>query len=133
MAFLTRSSSSGSRSPWRGSGACPPRRRRANRSPRTSSEIVSCPRSPRSRGVAGKVVDVVVEVLTGDAERIAAASCTRCGSTRAAAAAVVREDGATCWRASLQSKSASARRLHYWKRGERIELSRVVLHDDMEP
>ncbi|WP_426516771.1 hypothetical protein ACPPVQ_18840 [Diaminobutyricibacter sp. McL0618] len=47
---------------------------------------------------------------------------------------VTRSDGATCWRASLEANAPSARRLHYWQLpGGRIELSRVVLHDDVEP
>jgi hypothetical protein len=42
-------------------------------------------------------------------------------------------DGARCMRVALQLKTPSARRLHYWKVGEAIELSRVVKHDDMTP
>ncbi|RXR25834.1 hypothetical protein EQW78_11540 [Oerskovia turbata] len=81
-----------------------------------------------------KVVDVVVEVLTGDAEHIAGRELHPLRVNEGGGSpAVVRDDGATCWRASLQTRSASARRLHYWKRGDRIELSRVVLHDDMDP
>jgi hypothetical protein len=45
-----------------------------------------------------------------------------------------RDDGALCWRVSLQVNTPSARRLHYWKLpGGAYELSRVVLHDDVEP
>src|SRR5690606_37099821 len=45
-----------------------------------------------------------------------------------------REDGALCWRVALQVNTPSARRLHYWRLpGGAYELSRVVLHDDMEP
>jgi len=45
-----------------------------------------------------------------------------------------RDDGAVCWRVSLQVNTPSARRLHYWKLpGGSYELSRVVLHDDVEP
>jgi hypothetical protein len=45
-----------------------------------------------------------------------------------------RDDGAVCWRVSLQVNTPSARRLHYWKLpGGAYELSRVVLHDDVEP
>jgi hypothetical protein len=47
---------------------------------------------------------------------------------------VIRSDGAICLRAYIEHKTASARRLHYWqKRDGSIELSRVVLHDDMNP
>ncbi|MBO0608527.1 hypothetical protein [Myceligenerans salitolerans] len=46
----------------------------------------------------------------------------------------VRDDGAACWRVSLQVNTPSARRMHYWRLpGGGYELSRVVLHDDMEP
>jgi hypothetical protein len=36
-------------------------------------------------------------------------------------------------RVALQQGTPSARRLHYWKIGDRVELSRVALHDDMRP
>lgn len=46
----------------------------------------------------------------------------------------VREDGAVAWRSYVEQKTASARRLHYWRLpGGSIELSRVVLHDDYLP
>ncbi|GAA1851648.1 hypothetical protein [Myceligenerans crystallogenes] len=46
----------------------------------------------------------------------------------------IRDDGAVCWRVSLQVNTPSARRMHYWRLpGGGYELSRVVLHDDMEP
>lgn len=42
-----------------------------------------------------------------------------------------REDGAVAWRSYVEQKTASARRLHYWRLpGGGVELSRVVLHDD---
>lgn len=45
---------------------------------------------------------------------------------------LTREDGAVCFRAYVENKVASARRLHYWKLPDgAIELSRVVLHDDV--
>ncbi|MFI6424131.1 hypothetical protein [Promicromonospora sp. NPDC050880] len=45
-----------------------------------------------------------------------------------------RDDGAVCWRVALQVNTPSARRLHYWRlSGGSFELSRVVLHDDVEP
>ncbi|WP_167043507.1 hypothetical protein [Salinibacterium sp. ZJ454] len=47
---------------------------------------------------------------------------------------VVRSDGARCMRVHVEKNVASARRLHYWVLPDgMIELSRVVLHDDMEP
>ena len=42
-----------------------------------------------------------------------------------------RADGAKAWRASLQSNTAAARRLHFWRlRDGRVELAKVVYHDD---
>jgi hypothetical protein len=42
-----------------------------------------------------------------------------------------RVDGATCWRVSLQVRSPSARRLHYWQLNDgSIELASIRLHDD---
>ncbi len=47
---------------------------------------------------------------------------------------VVREDGAASRRAYIESHTAQARRLHYWKlKDGSIELSRVGLHDDFTP
>lgn len=43
-----------------------------------------------------------------------------------------RADGATAWRASLQVKTPSARRLHYWLLTDgTIELAQINTHDDM--
>lgn len=47
---------------------------------------------------------------------------------------VTRTGGETCWRVSLQVKTPSARRLHYWMRNDgSIEFSSVRLHDDIRP
>ena len=47
---------------------------------------------------------------------------------------MVRNGGETCWRVSLQVKTPSARRLHYWVCADgSIELSSVRLHDDYRP
>ncbi|MFW6090783.1 MAG: hypothetical protein ACODAF_02845 [Actinomycetota bacterium] len=82
-----------------------------------------------------KVVDVVVEVLTGLAEQLSGRELhqLRQGSG-GDDPPVTREDGATCWRVALQRNTPAARRLHYWRRaGGDVELSRVVTHDDTEP
>ena len=43
----------------------------------------------------------------------------------------VRADGARAFRVSLQSRTAAARRLHYWELGDgRVELARIGYHDD---
>lgn len=48
--------------------------------------------------------------------------------------AVVRSDGSVCMRAYVEQGVPQSRRLHYWKGPQnQIELSRVVLHDDMSP
>lgn len=45
-----------------------------------------------------------------------------------------RQNGQRCWRVAIERDVPSARRLHYWSgAGLPNELSRVVLHDDMEP
>jgi len=82
-----------------------------------------------------KVVDVVVDVLTGRAWQIDARQVHQLRTSEAGnAPTVVRDDGATCWRANLQTKTASARRLHWWQLPSgAIELSAVRLHDDVRP
>ena len=45
-----------------------------------------------------------------------------------------RADGAVCMRAYVEEGVPQSRRLHYWKvKDGLVELSRVVLHDDMAP
>ncbi|MEV4656451.1 hypothetical protein [Micromonospora sp. NPDC049301] len=80
-----------------------------------------------------KVVAVVVEVLTGQAQHIAGRDVHQLRSGSAGSAYVRRADGATCWRVALQRESAAARRLHYWRTQGGYEFSRVVLHDDYRP
>lgn len=81
-----------------------------------------------------KVVAVVVEVLTGIATELDSRSIhpLRTGPS-GGAPPVTRDGGAVCMRVALQTNTPSARRLHYWTLGKRVELSRVVLHDDMAP
>ncbi|MEU8073063.1 hypothetical protein AB0B20_25230 [Micromonospora sp. NPDC049151] len=80
-----------------------------------------------------KVVAVVVEVLTGQAQHIAGRDVHQLRSGSAGSPYVRRADGATCWRVALQRESAAARRLHYWRTQDGYEFSRVVLHDDYRP
>ena len=82
-----------------------------------------------------KVVDVVVEVLTGTARSQAGREVhpLRVSDSGGSPYVVRPEDGAKAWRAALQRETAQARRLHYWTIGDHVELSRVVLHDDMTP
>jgi hypothetical protein len=79
-----------------------------------------------------KVVDVVVAITdlvtglgSGDLHLL------REGKASAARHVMRPSDAARCMRVALQRKTASARRLHYWRLGDAIELSRVVKHDDM--
>ncbi|MBK9156836.1 MAG: hypothetical protein IPM11_01685 [Micropruina sp.] len=87
-------------------------------------------------GVArSKVVDVIVEVLTGRAYEFAGREAHQLRTGPGGDDPPrMREDGATCWRVSLQVKTPSARRLHYWLLNDgSIELSSIRLHDDMRP
>lgn len=80
-----------------------------------------------------KVVAVVVEVLTGTAKNKSGRDLHRLRMSGTGGVPYVSrpEDGAAAWRVALQQGTAQARRLHYWAIGDRIELARVVLHDDM--
>jgi hypothetical protein len=82
-----------------------------------------------------KVADVVVEIATGIASELAGREVHRLREGAAGDARhVTREDGAVCWRASLQVGTSSARRIHYWiLPGGSIEFSRVTIHDDFLP
>ncbi|MEU8045678.1 hypothetical protein AB0B71_16240 [Micromonospora echinofusca] len=80
-----------------------------------------------------KVVAVVVEVLTGQAQHLPGRDAHALRTGAAGSPYVRRSDGAICWRVALQRESAAARRLHYWRTQDSYELSRVALHDDYRP
>lgn len=82
-----------------------------------------------------KVADVVFEIATGLAEQMPGRDVHPLRTGPGGSDPVcVRDDGARCWRAALQQNTPSARRIHYWRLpGGGLELSRVVLHDDMTP
>ena len=81
-----------------------------------------------------KVVEVIVEVLTGIADTSQGRQVHQLRSGSGPGdPLVVRSDGATSWRAYVQHKSPQARRLHYWRTVKGIELSRVVPHDANTP
>ncbi len=82
-----------------------------------------------------KALRTVVDVVTGRAADIPARELHRLRQGLGGDDPYVeRPDGAKCWRASIETNAPSARRLHYWQLpGGRIELSRIVLHDDFEP
>ncbi|HEX2705872.1 MAG TPA: hypothetical protein VHM65_08940, partial [Candidatus Lustribacter sp.] len=81
-----------------------------------------------------KVVQVVVEVLTGLAEQLDSRELhllrTGPGGDDPP---VVRGDGARCWRVAVQRGTPAAARLHFWRTASGVELSRVVVHDDLRP
>ncbi|KMM46557.1 hypothetical protein CWIS_04450 [Cellulomonas sp. A375-1] len=81
-----------------------------------------------------KLAEVVADVAVADPARLSAREHHELRQTEGGGSpAVTREDGAVCYRVALQRNTPSARRLHYWRRGDYIELSRVVLHDDTAP
>ncbi len=88
-----------------------------------------------SPGKKNKALKAVVDVLAGDASLLAAREVhpLRTGDG-ANDPALIREDGAKCMRAYIEEKAPAARRLHYWALPNgQTELSRIVLHDDMQP
>lgn len=81
-----------------------------------------------------KVADVVVDIATGRVHSVTGYQTHRLRESEESNRYVSREDGATCWRVSLQVNSPSARRLHFWQPpGGVPELSSVRLHDDTRP
>lgn len=79
-----------------------------------------------------RVLEVCAHVVSGRAHEINSLELHQLRSSGGGdTPTVVRSDGTLAWRVSLQVKSPSARRLHYWQRPDaRIELSKIVLHDD---
>jgi hypothetical protein len=80
----------------------------------------------------GKVLDVIVDVLTGRAKDSAGRRQHRLRSSSAGGSPTrSREDGARAWRVALQRGAPAARQLHYWKLPTGvIELEQVGVHDD---
>ncbi|MEH0110785.1 hypothetical protein V6N00_13825 [Tersicoccus sp. MR15.9] len=80
-----------------------------------------------------KVVDVVVEILTGLADRLPGREMHRLRGGVAGAPTIEDPVLGTAWRVSLQVKTASARRLHFWRGYDgHITLATVGVHDDLE-
>lgn len=82
-----------------------------------------------------KVIEVLVHVLTGrDTELTSRERHQLRTGPGGDDTAVVRKGGENCWRVSLQVRTPSARRLHYWQRNDGgIELSSIRVHDDFRP
>ena len=88
----------------------------------------------RTAGVSReRVLEVCAHVVSGRAAEINSLELHQLRNSEGGdAPQLVREDGATAWRVSLQIRTPSARRLHYWQRRDgRIELSKVGVHDDL--
>lgn len=83
----------------------------------------------------GKVVEVIVHVLTGMDAELASRERHQLRTGKGGDdPPVVRKGGEPCWRVSLQSNAPSARRLHYWSCSDgSIELSGIRVHDDFRP
>jgi hypothetical protein len=87
----------------------------------------------RIEGVShDRVLDACAHVVSGRAAEISGLELHQLRtSTGGDTPALLREDGASAWRISLQANTPAARRLHYWQRRDgRIELSKVGVHDD---
>ena len=79
-----------------------------------------------------KTLKALTQLLTGRADRMKAREVhpKRIGMGGDDPQMVRDEDGATCWRMSVESGVAAARRVHYWKLPDgRIELHELVAHD----
>jgi hypothetical protein len=77
-----------------------------------------------------KVLEVIVDVLTGRASQMSSRSVRPWKETRTGKQEV-RHDGAKAYRVNLQNNTPSARRMKYWRHPDsRIELDFVGLHDD---
>ncbi|MDO8144078.1 hypothetical protein [Isoptericola sp. 178] len=88
------------------------------------------------RGFEDRVHRAIVMVLTGRAHDVAGYELHRLrrGDGGSDPYRVRESDGAQAMRLSLQVSAPQARRLHYWQLpGGGVELSRVVLHDDVAP
>lgn len=85
---------------------------------------------------ADKVADVVFEIVTGRAKGLAGRELHQYRESEGGEAPAVHrpEDGAVLWRASLQTKTAAARRIHFWQLpGGEVELGHVGTHDERPP
>ncbi|WP_422390185.1 hypothetical protein [Arthrobacter sp. N1] len=80
-----------------------------------------------------KIVAVAVEVLTGLADSMPGREMHRLRTgAKGNTANWEHPEHGSAWRVSLQVRSASARRLHFWRgTDDRITLARVGVHDDM--
>ncbi|PQZ91575.1 hypothetical protein CQ018_13095 [Arthrobacter sp. MYb227] len=82
-----------------------------------------------------KALKALIQLLTGQAERMKARDIhpKRIGAGGDNPQLVREDDGATCWRMSVESGVAAARRVHYWKHMDgNLELHELVAHDTFD-
>jgi len=100
-----------------------------------ASAPTSSPRFERTEGITReRVLEVCAHVVCNRAHEIASLELHQMRTNdKGGSPTRVREvDGAIAWRVSLQVKSNSARRLHFWVLPTgRIELSKIGVHDDI--
>lgn len=77
-----------------------------------------------------KVVDVIVEVLTDLAPSLTSREVHQLRAGQGGDDPVRTRGDQTAWRVSLQVNTPGARRLHYWRGPEGIELASIRHHDD---
>ena len=89
---------------------------------------------PLDSGQFDKAMKCVVDVLTDRAKDLPGRELhrLRTGDGGGDAPRERSHDGAVAWRAAIEVNAPSARRLHFWRIGTRIELAQVGVHDDME-
>jgi hypothetical protein len=76
-----------------------------------------------------RVLDACVHVATGRAAEIPGLELHPLRAGAGGTEQRQRPDGARAWRCALQVHSPSARRLHFWKLEDGVELDRVGTHD----
>lgn len=79
-----------------------------------------------------KIISVAVEVLTGIADSMPGRDMHRLRSGPAGAGCIEDPVLGTAWRVALQTKTASARRMHFWRGSDgKVVFATVGVHDDM--
>ncbi|MBD3940126.1 hypothetical protein IF188_00245 [Microbacterium sp. NEAU-LLC] len=92
--------------------------------------------APLDDGRFDKAMKAAVDAATGRIREVPGreAHLLRTGDGAGDPPTVRASDGAKCWRAYIEQKTAQARRIHYWiLPGGTVELSRIVPHDDVQP
>jgi len=75
---------------------------------------------------------VIVEVLTGLADTMPGRGLHRLRDGTGSGAPITDPTLGTAWRANIQTNTASARRLPFWRAAAgRVTLAKIGVHDDM--